>query len=72
MTEDSTSEACRHKHAESVSSQGNEAVASARQFCAQGGYEVDVDSEVGAETISVGTEDVPASAMISLNERLMP
>ena len=64
MTEDSTSDAWRHRHAESVSSQGNEAVASARHVCAQGGYEED-GCELGAEAISVGIEDVPASVAMT-------
>ena len=63
VTEFLTVEACRHKQAEFVSAHGNEAVASARQSWAQGGYVDDVASELGAVAISVGINDVPALAM---------
>ena len=64
MTESLTAEACRHRQAAFDSAHGSMAVASARQSCAQGGYDEDVASELGAEAIAVGTEDVPASVML--------
>ena len=63
VTDFLTVEAWRHKQAEFVSAHGNEAVASARHSCAQGGYVEEVASELGAVAISVGIEDVPAPDM---------
>lgn len=68
MTDDWIVAVCEHKHAESVSAHGSEAVAPARQVCAHRGYVVDVASELGAETISVGIEDVLATAILPKNK----